>query len=59
MNMTQERFTAAMAARMTVSTAGPVCMRPCAQCDARTQAVMRRNRFEMFIEAQRRNARWQ
>jgi hypothetical protein len=56
---TDVRFTRAMEARMTVRNEGPCCMRPCTECDRRTQAVMRRNRFQMFMEAQRRNARWQ
>jgi hypothetical protein len=32
---------------------------PCALCDARTDAVCRRNRWVAFAEAQRRNAMWQ
>ena len=58
--MTQETFTRAMVARTTVTRReGGICMRPCAECDARTQETMRRNRFEMFVQAQRRNARSQ
>jgi hypothetical protein len=57
--MTGAKFTAAMAARLTVQRDGHFCSRVCERCDAATQATMRRNRFELFIEAQRRNARWQ
>jgi hypothetical protein len=58
-NSTETEMTRAMRARLTVKRDGCFCSRPCDRCDAQTQATMRRNRFEMFVEAQRRNARWQ
>lgn len=58
--MNDARMTAAMKARLTVKRDGHFCARVvCDRCDAVTQATMRRNRFEMFVAAQRRNARWQ